>query len=412
MKTRRLLCTILLSMLAGLFPQNDGVAAEDGTFTFNRARSSVTLPIHVRNNLAVVSLYINDRGPFYFILDTGVNTTILTEPVIAHLLGLNLEESILIYGLGGEGIVEAALARGVNFSMRGITGHNMNMVVIPDNILSFSEVFGFPVYGIIGYDFLKNFPVEISYAARTIKVYREPDYRIHRRSKVLPFRLINGKPYLQSKVIGTNGDTLRTHLLVDLGASHPLYLNKQYIDLSDRTIAGFLGKGISGNLLGKMGRVEKLIMGDTYVKNPIVSYPDGEFLEFHGQSITWEGIIGGGIIKRYDVIIDYPSEQMVLRRSQYYSQPFNTSLSGIEVVARGPHMREFVVHYVRPGSAGYEAGILSGDRIVALNAKSRHQIVLEDILDVLSGGEGRRISMVLMRDQEVLRKSFRLREDL
>lgn len=406
------LYAVILLLTTLFLPQPvSGTEGESG-FSFNRNRRSVTLPIHVRNNLAVMPLHINNRGPFYFILDTGVNTTILTEPMIAHLLGMNLDQSILIYGLGGEGIVEAALAQGVEISMRGITGRNMNMVVIPDNILSFSEVFGFPVYGIIGYDFLRHFAVEISYAAQTMRVYREPDYRIHRRSKVLPFRLINGKPYLFSQVVGSNGDTLQTHLLVDLGASHPLYLNKEYIGLSDNTITGFLGKGISGNLLGKMGRVEKLIMGDAYVKDPIVSYPDEEFLMFNGQSIAWEGIIGGGIIKRYNVIIDYPSEQMVLLRGQYYTEPFNTSLSGLEVIARGPNMRQFVVHYVRPGSAGYEAGIISGDRIVALNSKSQHQMTLEDILNALSGREGQRITMAVLREQEILRKDFRLREDL
>ncbi len=410
MRADKLVYLFLFLLLTSLIPVES--RAEEHGFRFNRDRHFVSLPIHVRNNLAVVPLFINDRGPFYFILDSGVNTTILTEPMIAHLLNLQIEESILIYGLGGEGIVEAALASNVKISMRGITGKNQNLIVIPENILSFSEVFGFPVYGIIGYDFLKHFPVQISYATQTIRIYQEPNYRIDRRSKVIPFQLVNGKPYLESTIVGFNGDSLTTYLLFDLGASHPLYLNKEYISLSERTIAGFLGKGISGNLLGRIGRVEKLIIGDTYVEDPIVSYPDGEFLEFYGQAITWEGIIGGGIIKRYDVILDYPSGHVVLRKGQYYSEPFNTSLSGLEVVARGANMRKFIVHYVRPGSAGYEAGILSGDQIVALNMKSHHQLTLEDILEALSSREGRHISMVLIRDQEMLRKRFRLREDL
>lgn len=410
MRKDKLIICFLILIFISLIPS--GGRAGDATFRFNRDRRFVSIPIQVRNNLAVMPLYINERGPFYFILDSGVNTTILTEPMIAHLLRLEIHDNILIYGLGGEGIVEAALASNVKISMRGITGENLNMIVIPENILSFSEVFGFPVYGIIGYDFLKNFPVEISYANQSLRVYQEPNYRIDRRSKVIPFQLVNGKPYLESTIVGINGDSLTTYLLLDLGASHPLYLNKEYLTLSDRTISGFLGKGISGNLLGKIGRVNKLIIGDTYVKEPLVSYPDSEFLEFYGQAINWEGIIGGGIIKRYDVILDYPSEHVVLRRSQYYSEPFRTSLSGLEVVARGANMRKFMVHYVRPGSAGYEAGILSGDQIVALNMKSHHQLTLEDILDALSAREGRQISMVLVRDEEILRKRFRLREDL
>ncbi len=401
---------VLLTVSMTVFPLA-GHGEESG-FRFERNRRSVVIPIQVQNNLAVIPIYINNRGPFHFILDSGVNTTILTEPILSNYLDLHFGESILVYGLGGEGIVEAAKAVNVTFAMRGITAKNMNMLVLPENLLSFSEVFGFPVYGIIGHDFLKNFPVRINYANETIKIYRESDYRVSRRSQTIPIRLINGKPYVESTIIGTNGDTLTTHLLFDLGASQPLYLNKEYIALSEHVINGYLGKGISGNLLGRLGRVERLIIGDTHIKEPIVSYPDGRFLEFHGQMVDWEGIIGGGIIKRYEVLLDYQEEKLILRRGQNHGKPFNTSLSGIEVIARGPDMRKFTVHYIRPGSAGYEAGLLAGDQIIALNMYNYRELSLDTIYDTLTSGTGRRISIMVLRDNQVLRKRFRLREDL
>lgn len=410
MNSKVLLYIFLFSLFTAFTPLTSQGA--EGGFHFNRNRRSVNIPIKVRNNLAVMPLYINDQGPFYFILDSGVNTTILTEPMLAFILDLQFERNMLIYGLGGEGIVEASLATDVKLSTRGITGKNKNLLVIPEDILNFSEVFGFPVYGIIGHDFLKHFPVRVSYASETLRVYRSSNYRAGRRSDVIPIQLINGKPYIESTIIGENGDTLTTNLLFDLGASHPIYLNKEHIALSDFTINGFLGKGVSGNLLGMKGRVKKVVIGKTEIYNPVVSYPEKKFLEFHGQTIEWEGLIGGGIIKRYNVIVDYPSEVLILRRSTFFSGPFHTNLSGIEVIARGKNMREFVVHYVRPGSAGYEAGILAGDKIVEINNKSHRQITLDDILNTLSENEGRNISMGVMRDNKISRKHFRLREDL
>ncbi len=385
---------------------------QQGEFRFNRNKGSVIIPIQVRNNLAVVPLFINDHGPFHFILDTGVNTTILTEPRIAHMTALNIEDEILIYGLGGEGIVEAALASNVKINMRGITGTDLNMVVIPEDILSFSESFGFPVYGIIGYDFLQHFPVEISYASETMRVYNNRDYRIYRRSRVLPFKLVHGKPYIESTIIGEHGDTLTTNLLLDLGASHPVYLNNDYINMSDHTIESFLGKGIGGNLMGRMGFVQKLKLGDLIIDRPIVSYPDREFLEFYGTEIEWEGIIGGGIIHRFNVILDYPSEKVIFRPASKYNDPFHTNLSGLEVVARGLRMRKFVIHYVRPGSIAYESGIRAGDQIITLNNKTHVQFTMEDVMSTLSEREGRRISMSLLRGDELIRVNFRLREDL
>ncbi len=383
-----------------------------GEFRFNRDRSSVTIPIRVSNNLAVMPLYINDQGPFHFILDTGVNTTILTEPRIAHMTNLTIEDEILIYGLGGEGIVQAALASEVKISMRGITGTGLNMVVVPEDILSFSEVFGFPVYGIIGYDFLRHFPVEISYASESIRVFRTGDYRTYRGSRELPFQLVHGKPYVESTIIGQNGDTLTTHLLLDLGASHPVYLNNDYMGMSDHTIAGFLGKGISGKLMGRMGRIESLFLGDVEIPAPIVSYPDAEFLEFYGMEIDWEGIIGGGIIKRFDIILDYPAERLIFRPGSFFREPFHTNLSGLEIVARGANMREFMILYVRPGSVAYESGVRAGDQIVTLNDRTHVQLTMEDIMHIISERAGRSVSMTLLRDNEIIRANFRLREDL
>jgi len=387
--------------------------ASDGGFRFESNRNRVSLPIIVRNNLAVVPLYINDNGPFHFILDTGVNTTILTEPLIAHLLNLNIESEIMIYGLGGEGVVPAALATGVKIDMkRGVRGYDKDLLVIPEDILSFSEVFGFPVYGIIGHDFFRHFPVEINYSTETMRVYKEPTYRTRRRTTTVPIQLIDGKPYVQSSIISEQGDTLNTNLLLDLGASHPVYLNRRYQHLSDQTIKGFLGKGISGNLMGKKGRAKKVLIGDVEIHNPIVAYPDAEFLTFYDQEISWEGIIGGAILKRFTVIIDYQEEKLLMRRNRFFRQPFNTSLSGMEVIATGRRMDTYTIHYVRPGSVSYEAGIMPGDEIIALNSHRNQNLTMEIILNELSARIGHSINVVIRRDGEILRKSFRLREDL
>ncbi len=386
--------------------------SDEPGFRFERDRPSVTIPIEVRNNLAVVPVSINERGPFYFILDTGVRTTILTEPMLAHLLDLEFEESIFIYGLGGEGIVSAALATGVDIRLPGIRGENMNMIVIPEDILRFSEVFGFPVYGILGYDFFKEFAVEINYANERMRLYRDQEYRIRRRSEIIPLRLVNGKPYVEVSIVGENRDTLNTYLLLDLGASHPIYLNRNYIHMSDRTINSFIGQGISGNLMGEVGRIKKIVIGETEIKEPLVFYPDADFLVFYDQEISWEGLIGGAIINRFNIIIDYHAEQLVLRPGKNFSKPFNTNISGIEVIAKGQYFNEFFVHYVRPGSAAYEAGLMAGDQIMQLNHLLGHQLNMEEILDILTFRQGYPVNMQVKRENSIYRKKFRLREDL
>lgn len=385
---------------------------EDKGFHFDVSRDVIEIPIELRNNLAVMPLYINEKGPFYFILDTGVNTTILTEPALAGLLDLNITETIMVYGLGGEGIVEAAVATGVDMDIRGITGNNMDLIVIPEDILSFSETFGFPVFGILGHDFFKNFGVEISYADERLTLYRNSNYRIRGGDDVIPIDIVQGKPYVSSTLIGQDGDQVKTQLLIDLGASNPLYLNNTYVPLSETTMDGYLGRGISGNLLGQLGRIESLVVGESKIDNPVVSYPDENFLQFEGEEIDWEGIIGGGIIKRFDLILDYAEEIMILRPNKHISEPFHTNLSGLEVISGGDDFSDFIIHYVRRGSTGYEAGIMPGDEIIELNRRDGDSLDLEYILDELSGSPGDRINLTYSRNGETKEVTFRLREDL
>lgn len=403
-----------LLFLIIIFYHSFGILASDDApgFRFERDRSSVSIPIEVHNNLVVVTVHINNRGPFYFILDTGVRTTILTEPMLAHLLDIEFDEQIFIYGLGGDGYVLAALASGVNISMHGIIGDNMNLIVIPEDILKFSEVFGFPVYGILGYDFFKQFPIEIDYSNERMRIYRDKTYRIGRRSHEIPIMIVNGKPYVNAKVVGENGDTLTTTLLLDLGASHPLYLNRRHIALSDRTMRSFIGKGISGNLLGEVGRVQAFFIGDIKIEEPLVFYPDTEFLVFYEEEINWQGLIGGAILSRFNIILDYEREKLVLRPSRNFSDPFQTNMSGLELIATGPNFNRYSVHYVRPGSVAYEAGILAGDQIIQINHLRRHELEMNEIINILTSREGVRISMMIKREDKFLRKQFRLREDL
>ena len=62
--------------------------------------------------------------------------------------------------------------------------------------------------------------------------------------------------------------------------------------------------------------------------------------------------------------------------------------------------------------ASYEAGILSGDQIIRLNHMRTHELNMEEILDEITSREGYSILMDIKRNDEILRKHFRLREDL
>ncbi len=407
MMMKKVITSILL-LTVTLLP----VFSQEDQFSFPANRSYVKVPIEISQNLIVVPVRINDSPPLNFILDTGIRTSILTEPAIAQVLELDMDERIYLYGLGGSGIIQAAKVDDVTLEIGSIKGNNMDLIVLPEGILAFSEIFGFPVYGIIGYDLFRQFPVHINYTSRQMRIYKEPTYRIGRRAQVVPLQLVNAKPYIRVEVTGHQGDTLITNLLVDLGASHPLYLNNDHVDLAPRVLEGFLGKGISGTLMGQVGRLRKITIGNQEVDQPIAAFPHQQFLTYDGQELDWEGLIGGGLLSRFHLLIDYPSGRMLLNPNPNFQKPFIFNLSGLEVIATGPQYKTFKIQHVRPGSTAYEAGIMAGDQIVSLNSRSYKALSLQQILEILSGESSDIINMMVLRGTEVIRTRFRLRSDI
>ena len=408
-----ILFLVLLSFpgfLSGINIENDD--RNDG-FEFSVNRRSVSIPAKISNNLVVIPMRINDSPPLNFILDTGVNTTILTEPMIAYMFDFMPEDLVYVLGLGGEGIIEAGMSRNLTFNMRGITGENMNLVVIPEGILSFSELFGFPVHGIIGNDLFSKFPVRINYRTQTVRIFRESTYRIRRNSQIIPLEIENNKPYVHVRVTGDTpekSDSLK--LLLDMGATNPVFLNHSYSYLTQKRIPSFLGKGISGEMIGEMGRLEKLTLGDFVLKRPLVAYPQEDFLMDSNFMFEWEGILGAGILSRFHLIIDYNKERAVFRKNRDFNKDFHGNLSGIEIIAEGLRFNEYKVNHVRKNSVAYEQDIRPGDQIISIDRTDISRMDIDEVIGVLNQSPGSVISMSILRDDEILRKRIRLREDI
>jgi len=411
----RIFTISILVLVTGFISTGETAAKENtsGGFEFNTNRRSIRIPARISNNLVVIPIRINDSPPLNFILDTGVNTTILIEPIIARVFDLPIDEVVYVLGLGNEGVVEAGMSKGLTFTMRGITGKNMNLIIIPDGILSFSEYFGFPVHGIIGNDLFKEFPVRVNYRTNTVRIYRNPTYRVRRNSQEIPLEMDNNKPYVWVNVEGDEkGETDSLRLLVDMGATNPVFLNHSFKYLTKNRIPSFLGKGISGELKGEMGRLRKLEIGEFKIEEPLAAYPQDDFLSAASFNIEWEGILGAGILSRFHVIIDYQSQKLILRKNRDFGKKFQSNLSGLDIIAEGLKYNDFKVNHVRENSVAYEEGIVQGDLIISINRRPTSQMKIDEIISKLNQSEGTAIHLQIARNEKILSKTIRLREDI
>lgn len=410
-------CLPAVLLLAWFIFLPSHVTAKINGFTFSDPNAtSVRIPVEIQHNVVLVPLRINGSFEMNFILDTGVKTTILTETMLLGFMGLDSLDPIRLRGLGVEQYVDGFLAKDVSISLQGVVGSGINMVILPDDLISYSAMFGRPVYGIIGYEVFGQFVVEINYQHKYIQLYDPFKFKMSKFKKRKftrhPIKIKRFKPYVTAKLIREDGTQLERDWLIDTGASHALSLYDPELTIPEPAIDAFLGMGLGGNVYGKVGRNPRFELGVYSFSDVITGYPDSSSIYVPEYRTGWYGNIGSEVISRFTVIFDYFKGEIWLRKNSAYKEAFSYNTTGLEITTVGPDYDIYMISYVRPGSPAYEAGVRPEDLILTLNGMPTLGMSITEIYGNLRRRSGRVVVIRLRRGKEVFRTRFRVEEEI
>jgi hypothetical protein len=366
-------------------------------FEITGKKKRVYVPFKIVRSMVVVKLKINGKGPYNFILDTGVGLMLITDPLLADSLNIENKRTIKITGLGERADYEAIIAPLLNIDIaHQIISRNVSGAILKDDFFGLSNYAGIPIHGLLGSDFFKTLTVKISFTDSALTVTQPGNMRIFRKAEKIPLTIEEGKPYIKTPVSLTDGATKITKLLIDLGAGHALSLEK--VDsLPQKSISANLGVGLNGLIDGHLGRVSNMAIGKYNIKDIITSFPidDPSFK----TSIARDGSVGMGILKRFDIIFDYQNKVMYLKPNLNLKQPFEHDMTGISYHADGKDFEHLIVEKVDVGSVAHEMGIQADDEIVSINFKPVSKMTMQQIDDLLKSRDGRTILLELYRDK-------------
>jgi hypothetical protein len=386
-----------------------------GQMTFGFAMpkdvNRVEIPFTAANNLIVLPVVVNNFLKLNFILDTGVDTPILTEIAYANLLGIEYVREVIISGVGKQDSIRAYVGQKVNLRLPGnVIGHNLNLLVLQDDYLKLSGKMGLDVHGIIGYDLFKSFIVEVDYDERTLILHRPETYKPRRRFLTAPLDFIGPKPFITSQINqGKIQDTVR--LMIDTGASHAVLLDMYQTSIAApaKTISARLGTGLGGEIPGKLGRIDSFQLLQFEFKDVIVSLPE---IDAYSQVIkrgSRQGTLGGDVLSRLYPIFDYPNRKLYLNKGLKYKSKFEFDMSGLSLAVTGHFLDTLVIEHVRENSPAYGATLMEGDIILSINGVDARYISFSDIQLLLRKKPNYKIRLKILRAHEKMRKEFRLR---
>ncbi|WP_170152893.1 aspartyl protease family protein [Ulvibacter antarcticus] len=442
--------TIVFTVFVGLCLCCNALIFAQSGFNFEKGVKKDKIVFELINNLVIVPVELNGEK-LSFLLDTGVNATILFGVTQADSIRVNDIKPVKLRGLGGGEGVEAYVSRNNIITLGQATDRSHSIYIIFDKTLNFSPRMGVPIHGILGYDFFKKFIVKVDYIGKKITFY-DPSAdrpRIGRAFQSFDLNFRKNKPYVDFDVSLAQKQKTAT-LLVDSGSSDALWLfdeEHSIIEVPKNYFSDFLGLGLSGHIYGKRSKIEKMDIGRFQLSEVNVAFPNKAALEDVVLVEGRDGSLGGDVLKRFTVIFDYPSRKMYLRRNGNFNQPFNYNMSGLTIEHSGmtlvkdidnstsdfrnsDRMNEsiskvtiqvspvfkffmaprFVVADVRENSPAGRAGILEGDEILSINGKPAFRFELYQIISLFTSDEGKRISLQVDRAGNVFKVKFKLQK--
>jgi hypothetical protein len=259
--------------------------------------------------------------------------------------------------------------------------------------------------------------VEIDYERKVMTLMQPHRFKPRRKYEAVPIRIEDTKPYVTTPVILADGTQLTAKLLVDSGASHGLLLDPatdSRITLPEHAVSSVIGRGLGGEITGKVGRIKALILGKFRLENAIVNFPDPNsyFDSLKLGSTPRNGTIGGESLSRFTVVFNFPKEQMYLKKNHSFKKGFHYNLSGITVKAKGANLNVFEVTEVRKQSVGDIAGILEGDIIVTINGLFASSVDLNVINAMFNYRPGKKIHLLIDRKGQRIKMDFRLADQI
>jgi len=268
---------------------------------------SATIGIRTAESQPFILLptYINGKGPFDFVLDTGASMSIITEE-LARIVGIEGSETKEAMGVAGKS-VDVQLGKVDSISIGEIRVDDVQIGVLKE----LPKCVG--AKGDLGYNVLKGFVLTIDYKSNLLTLSSPRDTKSQNRPvhPYVPLRLARpDRPILLVDVLVNAQETYR--FILDTGASHTVVSAglAQRMRIGGGKLDSLIGVG--GVTQSSVGRLQSLSIGEASLRNVAVIIADMFSAISQAVDIQLDGILGFNFLRAFKVEIDYPNGRLRL----------------------------------------------------------------------------------------------------
>lgn len=372
----------------------------------------------VNNTIVIPGIINGSKDTMFYIVDSG-----LKIPLIMNLGGHKLRDikyarDMVIKGLGRKDslIVKTSYENFLRFP--GLININEYINVVQKDNSFLTTTSGQEINGLVGYSLLKDFVVDINYFKNIITFYHPEKYKKRkwwlRKSVTLPLEFYKDKPYVTIKVQNDMGEMIDVKLLLDTGYSQALWLDQDIekgIVCPENNLRCIMGRGLSGDVIGKMSYMPKLKLGNIEMKNVLVAYPDTIQYDKNIVHSSRMGSIGGEFLRRFRLILNYKNKEVTFVKNPDFRDKYKVNKTGMVIEKPMLEYPIYVVTRIIKDSAADRCGIKPGDIVLSIEEKSVKEIAVKDVLDFLNT-EKDKLSFILNRKGKKIAIELKLPENI
>lgn len=302
----------------------------------------------------------NITDTFNFILDTGSGGISLDSTTAETYKIPHVPSGRYIYGIAGVRKVDFAQHNRLTFP--GITIDSLDFYI--NNYEVLSSVYGIRIDGIVGYSFLSRYIVKVNFDSLKISVF-QPGFLKYPEHGFLLRPQFRGLPVIPLKI--KDAKTINSKYFFDTGAGLCFLLSKQFKDdssvlLKKRKLLPIEVQGLGGKRRMQLTLIKELQIGPFKFRKVPTYILDDEFNVLSYPSLG--GLIGNDILRRFNLIINYPQKEIHLSPNSHFRDGFDYSYTGMTMYNVDG---EIIIDDILEGSPADKSGLKNGDIIMAVN---------------------------------------------
>ena len=328
--------------------------------------NAAEVPAEFSGNLVFLPVRVDLSQPSLFELDTTVPVSSI-DPQRATELGL----------IPGDSSANAPAIREAVLNLPGVAFPMVPLSTAPS--AEFLAQTGRIYQGTLGNDFLSRVVVEIDYARQTVRLYDPSAYQYSGKGTAFPLRFVGSIPLLRAKFNVPGHKTYEADFEVNTALPSAIVLSDRYagshhiFSSKMRTIPDVDAEA-SGSEKIVLGRLHDFGVGKYEAGDVIAGFAQPGKNDSADPKVG--GTIGGGYLRRFTVVFDYPHQRLFLEPNTHFLDYAETDMSGLAIIARGPGLKTFEIAAVMPHTPGAGAGLQKGDIIAGIDDEAAADLSL------------------------------------